>query len=194
MADSTIDSEKVVLVDGFPGYPGALSSTDAKNGFTDASHHNVATAQYPIGTKIQVQNSGTGIAGPSIFMYGQIGTQNGDVAIAAKTICIFDSASDPYELTNDPDSAVGIGAGPIAVALSAMTDAYYGWFWVGGVCPEAFVSGLGGNYPTDSTVVAGTFCAGNLTADAIGLSGTRDTTTQTPSDLVAGYALAADAA
>ena len=36
-----------------------------------------------------------------------------------------------------------------------MTDEYYGWFWVGGVCPVTFVSALDGDFVTADAVVAG---------------------------------------
>jgi hypothetical protein len=36
-----------------------------------------------------------------------------------------------------------------------MTDAYYGFFWTGGVCPEETISALQGNHTTDDSVVAG---------------------------------------
>jgi len=185
-----------------PAYPRDVhQETDAKGGFTGSATHNVATAQYPIGTKIQIQNTGTGVEGPSIFMYAQVGTQNPDVDIAAKSVCTFDNASNPFKLTNDSDGDISTRSCPAAVALSAMTNSYYGWFWVGGVCPESLVSDLGGNYATDSTVAAGAMCVAALAASNVplGFSATVDgstadtTAAQTPADVACGFALAADA-
>ena len=202
MADSTIDSEGITLLDLFPGVPRDVhQETDAKGGFTDSATHNVETAKYPIGTKIQIQNTGAGKEGPSIFMYGQVGTQNPDVAIAAKSVCTFDSTSNPFKLTNDSAGDISTRSCPAAVALSAMTNDYYGWFWVGGVCPEGLVSDLGGTYATDGTVAAGAMCVGALAASDVplGFSATVDgstadtTAAQSPADVACGFALTADA-
>jgi hypothetical protein len=191
MADSTLDSELILIIDKWPGVanPAYTVPTD---GFTGATHHNVVAAKYPIGAKIQVYCDGTtGKPGYSTLMYLKVGTQNGDVAIAAKTVCVPDSATVWYELTNDPDSCIQIGGAPVAIALSAITNAYYGWFWVGGVCPEQYVSDLGVNYATEGNVAAGPICPHDLTADAIGFGPIDEAA---PTETQIGYALAADAA
>ena len=191
MADSTIDSELFYLIDGWPGVPVPIEQgSPPEDGFTGAAHHNVATAAYPIGTAIQVYNKDSaGEPGYSIFRYLQVGTQGGAANIAVKSICTGDSASNYYKVTNDPDdTAMGEEGGPCAVAISAITDAYYGWFWTGGVCPESWVSGLGGTYVTDSTVdKGGKMIVSDCSADVLGfgIGGT--------DELICGVACAADA-
>lgn len=202
MADSTLDSEKFYLIDLFPGAPiPSFTAQLPSGGFTGSESHNVASAAYPLGTKIQVQNrsASAGVDGFSIFMYGQVGTQNPDVSIGAKSVCTLDSASDPYELTNDSDTDIATTSCPAAVALSAMTNGNYGWFWVGGVCPEEHVSGLAGNYDTEGNVVAGGIVVAALAASNVPLGfgplidegdGGGDVT---PGPVACGFALGADA-
>ena len=193
MADGVLDSLLFYLLDGWPGVvdPNMGMPID---GFTGALHHNVVAAQYPVGTKIAVYNTGTkpGITsepGWATFIYLKVGTQD-TTAIAAKTIVVQDSATNWYEVTNDPDDCVNVETGAAAIALSAITDAYYGWFWCAGVCPEEFVSDLGGTYLTVDGCAAGP-----ITADArtgvIGLGLPVDTDTALVEPIF-GYALAAD--
>jgi len=95
-----------------------------------------------------------------------------------------------YRVTNDPDDCV-IATGSLlaAVALSAMTNERWGWFWCGGICPESFVSGLGGNYETDGDIPsAAALVAHNLAADAIGLGPCGADT-----EGIIGYSIAIDA-
>lgn len=198
MADGTIDSQLFHLIDNWPGVPtpGGLIPQD---GFTAAAQHNVAAARRRVGEKIQVYCDGllTGTtAGYATLMYLKMGTQNPDVAVAAKTICVPDSATNILEVTNDPDSCISLPTGMVAIALSAMTNGYYGWFWVGGVCPEQYVAALGGNYLTEGNVAAGHITAKDMTADSIGfganslaLSGGVETVVI---PVACGYALAAD--
>lgn len=189
MPDSTLDSEKFILIDHWPG--AVLANVPVPHhALTDSSHHNVATAKYDLGAKIQLRCDGSvGKAGWSTLIYLQVGTQNPDVAIAAKTFVVPDSASAPYQITNDKDDCIlNTGSALAAIGLSAMTDAYYGWFWCGGVCPEQYVSGLGGNYVTDGNVAAGAVVAHALAADAIGLGPCGADT-----EAIIGFAYAADA-
>ncbi len=197
MADSTIDSEDFVLSAAGWGVFPADNDNVPKDGFTGSEHHNVALAskQFPLGMMKQVYCKGdTGLEGFAQFMYLLVGTQNADVAIAAKTFCVPDAADNPYEVTNDPDDCIFLPAHCVAVALSAMTDAYCGWFWVGGVCPEQYVSDLGGNYVTDGNVAAGMVVAHDLSADKIGLAPVLGTETAGDiQEMVVGWATAADA-
>jgi hypothetical protein len=190
MADSTLDSQLFHLIDLWPGAPIPTHGIP-HNGFDDADHHNVATPVYPIGTKIQVYNESAGLPGYSTFIYLKVGTQNASVAIAAKSVVVQDSATIWYEVTNDPDDCINIG-GPVAVAISAMTNAYYGWFWCGGVCPEEYISGLGGNYATTNAVVAGPIVGSDLSADAVGFGPLTDTSAPVI-EMPCGVAVAADA-
>lgn len=160
MANSTIDDAKFILIDRWPGAPDDKMGTPP-DGFTGSSHHNVSTPQYSIGTKIRVYDNTN--KGYSTFIYLQYiaGTKASTLALAAKQFVAMDTseqataATSPtyYKVTDDGSEA--LIQGPLAVALSAMTTAYYGWFWCGGVCPVDFVSGLGGNYVTDGNVAAG---------------------------------------
>ncbi len=157
---NTLDSELFVLEDHWPGV-GRIISTGGipLGGFTGVTHHNVATPRYPVGEKLCIKNKnpgGTvvGKAGFSTFIYLQVGTQDG-TTIIAKHICVLDSASLWYQLTNDPDSCIAAASSLACIAISPITNAFWGWFWCGGVCPESHVSGLGGNYITEGNVVAG---------------------------------------
>ena len=187
MADSTLDSELFTLN---CGKWGPVSKVGGKptDGFDGASHHNVAAPAFPVGSVWAIYCDGsTGKEGFSEMTYLLVGTQNANSLIAVKSICVSDSATNPMAITNDPDDCIALPTGRLAVALSAITDAYYGWFWTGGICPEQYVSGLGGNYATDDNVAAGMITAHDLDADYIGL-GPRATT-----EGIAGYSLAADA-
>jgi len=171
MADSTIDSELILLRDNWPGDadPG-LAQDPPRDGFAGADHHNVATAAYQVGSKIQVYNKGTtGQPGFATFVYLQVGIQDAETVLAAKSIVVSDSATVWYKVTNDPGDCIALPTGLAAVAISAITNAYYGWFWCKGVCPEEAVSGLGGTYATEGNVVAGDITAHILAAGVIGL-------------------------
>ncbi|KAF0156299.1 MAG: hypothetical protein FD189_1104 [Elusimicrobia bacterium] len=196
MADRVIDSERILKYLGLWGQP-VVSKQVPTGGFTGASHHNVVARQAQIGEVRAVYCDGSvGQPGWSTFIYLKVGTQNADVAIAAKTVCVPDSATVWYEVTNDPDSCVNKNSALSVVALGAMTNAYYGWFWEGGVCPEQYVTTLGGTYPTDDSVVAGSFRVGDLTADAMGFVSAQDlpsgTAAVTTLAGATGYSLAAD--
>lgn len=192
MADSTLDSELFVLYDKWPGPARLLDlATIPTGGMAGSTHHNVASAKYQPGEKIALFNQKVGthaIEGYSIFVYLQVGTQNADELIAAKSIVVCDSATDPHVVTNDPDSCiVSTGSGLYAIAISAMTDGRYGWFWCGGVCPEYFLADLGGDYDTEGNVVAGAITVHDLVADKMGF-GPVATVEQ-----ACGFAIAADA-
>lgn len=197
MADKVIDSNRIVLLNRWGVAPIRVDDGPL-DGFTGASHFNVATNKFPLGTCIQVRHKGTlGVAGYSEFTYLQAGTPHATVALAVKLICTQDSAAAPLIVTNDKGSAIGLATiGLCAVALGAVTVGNYGFFWTGGVCPEDEVSGLGGDYPTDDSVAAGSIKIVALTADAIGfgaaytaISGTAAVTNRA---LECGYSLLAD--
>ena len=178
MADSTIDSELFYLDDRWPGKPCPSFGTPA-DGFTGASHHNVAAPVFPVGTKVQVFNTGVtaGKAGWASFIYLKLEMQDATNVLAARMFVAqhTDAAAGSFfDATNEIASVNGDGLGPIAVGLSAMTVDYYGWFWCDGVCPEEFVAALGGNYYTLGTVAIGDMGWGTLatpgtTAGEIGL-------------------------
>jgi len=190
MADKTLDSDYLILRDNWPGVPipyYGLPNSD----FANTTDHNVAAATYNVGDKICVYNTGVtaGKAGWATFIYLQYeGT--GAPTLAAKQVVVPDADTSAYVVTNDPDSALIVtGSYLAAVAISVMTDAYYGFFWCGGVCPEEFVAGLGGNYNTESNVAIGPVVAHDLTADEIGFGPVGADT-----EAIIGFALHADAA
>ena len=194
MADKTLNSDYLVLSDTWPGSP-APNLAVPSDGFTGTSHHNVTTAAYKLGTKIQVYNEGTaGIPGFATFIYLQFETNTEPGPTPAATqVCTAGTNASLFVVTNDPDQCLSIAALPSAVMLSVMTTAKFGWFWCGGVCPVDFVSDLDGAmaFATNSSVALGsTIIASNLAADAIGYAISSATTTT----LVAGSTLGADAA
>ena len=186
MADATIDSELFVLRAGRFGT--SFDNSVPPGGFTGSTHHNVATAVYNIGQTKLVYNDGTyGQPGYSEFVYLLIELSSAPT-MAAKQVCVPDSATVWYTFTNDPDGCLVIGGDALAViGISAMTDGRYGWFWSGGICPEEYVTALGGDYATADSVVEGPITAVNLTADAIGLGNCGGDT-----EAIIGYALTAD--
>ena len=189
MADSTLDSELLYLINPW-GPPNTEPSL--LDDIIGAQHHNVETAFFPVGSVVNLWNDSgdAGKDGWSQFVYLQI-ELTGAPTSAAKQVVVPDSATVWYTVTNDPDGCIansGTGDCLFGVTLSVMTDGYYGWFWCGGVCPEARVSDLAGNHATEGNVVAGSITPHNLAADEIGW-GPMATT-----EAHAGFALAADAA
>jgi hypothetical protein len=168
MADAKVDSELIVLWCGRFGL-----GTDWElptGGFLGGSHNNVATPAYPIGHVKYVYNQpGYGKEGMSEFVYLQYVAAT--TTITTKAFCIPASASTWYQVTADPDQTVGDETGcPLAVApICSMTDTYYGWFWSGGIVPEAFVAAFAGDWSTEGSVIGGAIIADNLTTDMIGL-------------------------
>jgi len=169
---ATIDSAEFILVDNWP--------TLANNGFPDdttapanGSDHNVASAKHPVGTKwTSHQKASTGInQGDFTLIYLKMGTP-GTTAVAAKQIVCLETAGGAsaagdiiYTVTNS-DATAEIGTGMMAVALSAITTNYYGWFWCKGVCPEDICAGLAGNHYTQGSVTTGNMSLGTANADA----------------------------
>lgn len=164
MADSTIATESVILINNWPnGEIPSLFNTQPRDGFAGAETHNVATAAYQVGSMIRHWNDGTGdgVEGWCTFMYGQ----NKTTAIAAALeVCQPADAAAPYAVSSTKANALiandisGLGA----VSIAAMTAAYYGWFWVEGVSPTGLdgLSAMDGDLPTDSAVIIGQACIG----------------------------------
>ena len=154
---NTIDSSLVVMKERsfWPGSPLPLSSLPL-DGWVGANHHNVVAAAYPVGTKIMAYHANTGALGAAGWygmIYLRVGVQHADSLIAAKSVCCPIGATMLYTVTNDVATAVSLTCGGL-IALSAMTDAYYGWFLYDGVCPTDAVAGLDGNILTDGTLTA----------------------------------------
>jgi hypothetical protein len=168
MANSTIDDQKIILYDLWPGDP-VENLSEPLDGFTGSDHHNVVSPAYDIGTKIRVYDDTS--KGYATFIYLQ-NIQGTAGAVAAKDPVCMDTSEQATAATSATWYKVGSDGGetlvngPMAIAISAMTTAYYGWFWCGGVCPVSYVSGLGGNYVTDSSLTAGgMFTGADSTAD-----------------------------
>ena len=191
MADSTIDSELIVLLDNWPGTARMVDRSNCPlDGFTGATHHNVVRPEYRAGEKLCVWNEtlDAGKAGMATFIYLNFVTA--DPALVVKQVVVPDSATIWYQVTNDPDHCVLKDGGLLAaIGLSAITTTYWGWFWCGGICPEGWVAGLGGNYATDSNVIAGNIITNDLAdANDIGLGPAAANT-----EHAIGFALADDA-
>ena len=179
MADKTIDSEKFVVRDNWPGVARRVSPDNLPNGsIISAVHHNVETAVFPIGDKIVVRNRSAvaGADGDSTFIYLKgLAVTAANPTCAAKQVVVPALVAVPYQVTNDPDNALQkTGCLLAAFLLSIMSfdnsTTSYGWFWCGGVAPEAMVSDMGGNYETTNAVVIGPIIASDLgVTDAIGL-------------------------
>ena len=193
MADSTIDSELFILYDRLPGEPDA-SLAVPYGGFTGATHHNVAAAAYPIGTKIEVYNT-TGVTGWTRFVYGQLEEVDGTNALKVKMFCALDATDlSPYAFTNEVATQIGESVSPIVAGISTMTENYFGWFWCGGVCPEEYVATMCDNFYTTGDVAIGPITTGNLatpgtTAGEIGLELPNAVT-----DLIIGWSFSLDVA
>jgi hypothetical protein len=192
MADSTIDSELIYLLPCRFGPATIFDEKDLPGGITGALHHNVATPYFEPGTVAQLYCNGSyGKEGFSEFVYLQFESTSGPGSIAAKQVAVPDSATAWYTFTQDPDDCtVATGNALAVVSLAELTDAYYGWHWSGGVCPEQYVSGMAGNYNT----AAGGLIAGNIVAhddedEEIGFGPCGGDT-----EVIIGFALAADAA
>src|SRR3990172_13158393 len=196
MADSYMSSDEIVLVDNWPGKP--LKAYSLPTTFlADAEYyHNASTEKFPLGTKIQGYNPGTaGLQGYFTIIYLKL--KEPEEALAAKHICVVhkDALADGhiFEVTNDNASCLTTNQ-PAAVALAAMTTLYYGWFWCGGVCPEDFVSGLGGSFATLNDVAAGSqMCVTVLAVTSVASFGDFGFDLQDgTAELACGWALAAD--
>lgn len=155
MANSTIDTKYIVLYDLWPNGV-VLYNHIPQDGFTGSLHHNVASPAYKVGTKAIVRNDSAtaGIDGWSTLIYLKLEMQDTTNLLAARQIVACHSDAVLYDVTNEAASDLGATLGPIAVALSAMTVDYYGWFWCGGVAPSSHVSALDGNLYTYAGDVA----------------------------------------
>lgn len=199
MTDSTIDTKNIVLFDGWPE-SNTLPMTP-QDGFNGSSHHNVATMEFQLGTKCRIYNdiaASKGKEGWATMIYLQAGTENATTVVAAKAICVPIGTSDAggYRVSNDCDTPVtaATGVGLVAVAISAMTVDYYGWYWCGGVAPADMITS-GTTYVTDGTikthgdVAIGNFMCKGSASGAIKFAAY----VNTADEVACGHAIAADA-
>lgn len=193
MANKTFDSEVFWLVDTLPGQVD-WGLGIPKDGFTGAEHHNVATAAYPLGTKIPVYNTGaSGVAGGATFVYGQLFTQDSSNVLAARHLCALDDGALGFYFSNEVATDLATSASPIVIGLGAMTATYHGWFWCEGVCPEEAVSDLGGAYYTEDAVAIGPLTSADLNAAGTVAGEIGFDIRDADSELTVGYALAVSA-
>lgn len=139
LAVGTVDATDVVLKDGFPDGPSLPHIPTS--GFTGSDQHNVSAIPrgLRLGTKVKYHDETAG--GEVTMIYLGLADQD-TVTIAAGSIvrpagAVDNSDENLYMMTNDPDDKMfAHTVGPAAIALSAITDAFYGWFWCGGPCPQ----------------------------------------------------------
>jgi hypothetical protein len=155
-ATSTIDSELIFLMNKWGAAPDPNHQNTIPQGdgtWSGANSQNVIAPAYPVGTVIQCYNDGDS-AGQSGY-YEMIYLRAEEAILGAKSICVPAATDDHYSVTDDISSALDATNAQIGVAIAAMTAQYYGWFWCGGVCPEAIESDMGGNYNADGSLAIG---------------------------------------
>ena len=147
-----IDDGKFYLIDQWPG-----EVTNGRNPDSFATYE--AAENFPLGSKRAIYDDTNN--GMAVLMYLRYSTGAGTVAVATvKSICGISTtdmatAGQYCYVTND-GSDIEL-TGPIAIALGTTTNDYYGWFWVGGVCPVDTISGLDGQFKTGGGVTAGSY-------------------------------------
>jgi hypothetical protein len=137
-------------------------------------HHNVsATAYFNPGTKVRYYNAT--LKGWGVCIYAKY--SKGAETLAAGYLMGIDSANAPgtygyHSITGDVSTfgTSGRSGGLYAVALSAMTDTYWGWFWCGGIVPDFYTSATAkigdSDFLTDGNIIAGAAVAPHLSTDA----------------------------
>ena len=192
MADSTIATESVILISHWPdGVVHTCGSQLPFSSFTNTTDHNVAAATRKAGEMIRCYNDGTGdgVTGWCTFMYGS----NKTTAIAAALeVCQPADAAVPTAVSSTVANALIANdiSCMCAVSISAMTAAYYGWFWVDGVSPTGFVTAMDGDLPTANDVIIGQACVGA----GAGAKGVLEAQTAGELDMACAWCYAADAA
>ncbi len=144
-----LDDARLFLVD---NWPGEVTNGPNPGDWTAMS----ATEDFPLGTKRMVYDDTNN--GWATLMYLQF--NNGTTAeptvrsLLGIDVAASNADGSYYKVCND-GSEVNT-KGPIAVALGTCVADYYGWFWVGGVCPVDTIAALGeGKYETEGNVTAG---------------------------------------
>lgn len=117
-----------------------------------------ATEDYPLGTKRAIYDDTNN--GWATLIYLKYTTGAGTVALATVgSPCAIDTTAMATggqwcHVTNDGSDAQLVG--PIAIALGTLTNAYYGWFWCGGVCPVDTIATLDDQlFPSDGSGAIG---------------------------------------
>ena len=149
-----MDDARLFFIDQWPGPVSLETPRDDGTGktFDNPSHHNVSKAVFEVGRKYGIKDSTTQTW--ATFVYLQLGTQSG--TLAAKDIVCLQITSSAYDqkVTN---LASASGSTPLiyAIALGAMTNDFFGFFFCGGFVPVGTVSALDGNFTTNDSVTAG---------------------------------------
>lgn len=178
----SLAQEDFVLIDCFPGIPNTLAPKP-KNGFDSTNAGNRAASgspTYPAGTKIQgFQDSTVGAGGSNVAnkgYYTMLYAQYHDYTTgdcSAGQICTWACASSQalgemgvsLDISGGNDVTMG---GPCAIACVSVGDTQYGWFWVGGVCPNYDVTSMDdfSGFLTSGNVIQGCQLACARPADA----------------------------
>jgi len=153
MTTYAVEAYELVLYDMYPGpvHVDVPQQDHDGNAFTNADHFNVATGLFEPGYKVAVKEPTLG--GWSILTYLQYNA-GGVTPLAVGHMAVLESGNSWYGVTNEGDSClVNV---PPAVALAAITDTYWGFFWTGGPCPQSWVSALAtATISTNSTAAIG---------------------------------------
>ena len=170
MADSTITVQGVVLRDNWPGVP--ITPPVAYSDMSAASvGHNLANPMWRLGQKWKVYNSDDSVDGTTGFNVGwstfiylkgadDIATAPAatatSIVVIDNTIAAANAADKWFTVTGASANTTHDSDGFLGVALSTMTNSYYGWYWCGGVCPIGFVPlfTTASTLATDDSVVA----------------------------------------
>ena len=166
--EGTVLCTDVVLADSWPKWD-SPSDLPIDNFTGTPGGHNVETATYQLGTKMTYYDTSSG--GPSTLIYLRFGAAGGDETLACGSLVKVESETNNtgelyYMVNNDNDAQMfDPGVGPFAVAISAMTDNYYGWFWCDGHAPQdkitAFATATMYTYLTAAHGDAGPFMVGD---------------------------------
>jgi hypothetical protein len=169
-ADTTITATKIELAfDRFPGLllnlfgpPMDMSPGGLALSIGSCGQNSPSPTMYQAGEKIRIRNrgvlnGGVGVPGWSELTYLLFDPSSasaaacGDVCVPASLVAQQNSGAAPLIPTpntvarlvaNVLSTDTDLSGGKVAVALTAMTAGYYGWFWTGGVCPaDAGASG-----------------------------------------------------
>jgi len=163
MADSTLDASFLIMFDRWPGVARRVDFADMPAAWLTP----VATAVHRQGEKICVWNPLTttvlGLNGWTTLVYLKLGTQG--TTIVAGDLVVPCLATNPFVVSNDQTGGAtpaldALGSPLAAIALSAVTNNYWAWFFCGGVSPVFHAVAVGGNMITGTAdVIIGLVCA-----------------------------------
>lgn len=174
---ASISCEAFYLIDQWPGSP-MTSAPLPPNGFDSSQAGNRSTtAIYPEGTKIQayqdttVGKGGTYVANKGYYtcMYGQYLDYTSGSDLSKGTIvvpaCGSDKGRGGIAFTKDVSGGNDCSqTAPVGIVCTSIGASQYGWIWVGGVCPNADVSGL----DITGFLQDGNIAAGNIITSILG--------------------------